>query len=84
VSKEDMATGVFQTAVDGQLRIPASLPESGRLFNDLASVRRIVGTTGLVKYDAPHTIEGHADTAWALALALKVARSEPVRGMIQG
>lgn len=81
-SKEDMATGVFQTAIDGQLRIPTTLPESQRLINDLSSIRRIVGQTGLVKYDAPHTNEGHADTAWALALALKVARSEPVRGMI--
>lgn len=81
-SKEDMATGVFQAAVDGQLRIPTTLPESQRLITDLSSIRRIVGQTGLVKYDAPHTSEGHADTAWALALALKVARSEPVRGMV--
>lgn len=81
-SKEDMATGIFQAAVDNQLKIPTSLPESQQLINDLSSIRRIVGTTGLIKYDAPHTSEGHADRAWALALALKVARSEPVRGMI--
>jgi len=81
-SKEDMATGIFQAAVDGQLRIPRDVPETDRLHNDLASIRRIVGTTGLIKYDAPHTSEGHADTAWALALALKVARSEPARGVV--
>jgi phage FluMu gp28-like protein len=37
---------------------------------DVASIRREVTSAGNIRYDAPHTDEGHADTAWALALAL--------------
>lgn len=43
--------------------------EHARLRRDLASIQRVVTRAGNVTYDAPRTSEGHADRAWALALA---------------
>lgn len=76
-TKEDLATGLYTAMTGGVMRIPktdASLPgiEAGtaeRLRKDLAAIRRIVTSAGNVRYDAPRTAEGHADHAWALALA---------------
>ncbi len=67
-SKEDMATTTFEHFKDGRLHIPDADPA---LKNDIAAIQRIVTTSGNVRYDAPHTAEGHADRFWALALALK-------------
>jgi len=47
----------------------------------LCSIRREVTDAGNVRYDAPHTPEGHADKAWALALAL-YGCSKPLNQMI--
>ncbi len=65
--KEDLATTMYQHFADQRIRIPA--PDR-QLSEDIASIRRIVTSAGNVRYDAPHTDEGHADRAWALALAL--------------
>lgn len=51
--------------------------EPEQLREDVASIRRIITTAGNVRYDAPHTDEGHADRAWALALALHAAMTAP-------
>jgi phage FluMu gp28-like protein len=56
-------------------------PSAAQICRDLLSLRRIVTPSAQIAYDAPHTAEGHADSAWAFALALSVARHETVRGM---
>lgn len=72
-SKEELATTLFQVLAERRLRIPrADKP----LQTALASVKRIITTAGNVRYDAPSTAEGHADEAWALALAVYAA-SQP-------
>lgn len=66
-SKEDLATTLYQVLADEKLRLARS---SQALRDDMMSLRRIVTSAGNVRYDAPHTDKGHADRAWALALAL--------------
>lgn len=66
-SKEDMATSLYTSFARRALRIPRA---NSRLRDDIASIRRIITSAGNVRYDAPHTSEGHADRAWALALAI--------------
>ena len=66
-SKEDLATTLYQRFADRTLKIGKSQKE---LRDDIASIRRIITTAGNVRYDAPTTERGHADRAWALALAL--------------
>ena len=73
-----LATGLYTAITGGTLVLPktdAALPniEPGlakMLRADIAAIRRIVTAAGNVVYDAPSTAEGHADSAWALALAL--------------
>jgi len=65
--KEELAGVLFQVLQDRKLKLP---PDDEQMFDDLCSLRRIVTTAGNIRYDAPHTDEGHADKAWALALAL--------------
>jgi phage FluMu gp28-like protein len=77
-SKEDLATKLYQTCAEKRLRIPVGMPWSRELKQDMAAIRRIVSNAGNVTYDAPHTEMGHADRAWALALALH--RAKPARG----
>lgn len=82
-TKEDLATALYTAFINRQVKIPktrlvgcqASEPEL--LREDIASLRRIVTAAGNVRYDAPHTDEGHADRAWALALALHAAMNAP-------
>jgi phage FluMu gp28-like protein len=47
------------------------------LRDDVCAIRRIVTSAGNVRYDAPRTDEGHADSAWALALALHAINHRP-------
>jgi phage FluMu gp28-like protein len=88
-SKEDMATGVFEFMQLDFARIPrrhrdAKLSEElSKLMVDLAALRRIVTEKGNVTYDAPHTSHGHADRAWAYALAMKAARVQAARGVVR-
>lgn len=66
-SKEDLATGLYSAFADCTVRIVRS---DEQLREDIAAIRRIVTSAGNVRYDAPVTDKGHADAAWALALAL--------------
>ncbi len=65
--KEDLVTGLYYALVDSELRLPKG---NTQLRDDLLSLRRIVTSAGNVRYDASRSEEGHADRAWALALAL--------------
>lgn len=65
--KEDLATTLYQRLVDGELRLRR---DDAQVRDDLCAIRRIVTHAGNIRYDAPHTDQGHADSAWALALAL--------------
>lgn len=84
-SKEDLATTTFQFFKTGQVQIPktddvAHDCETGgadALRQDVCSIQRIVTPAGNIRYDAPHTDDGHADRAWALALALYATGKKP-------
>lgn len=54
------------------------------LRNALCSIRRIVTAAGNVRYDAPHTDQGHADHAWGLALAVHAASGPSRRRYVIG
>ncbi len=76
--KEDLATCLYAALSGSAVRIPkidAALPgcppgAADDLRKDIASIRRIITSSGNVRYDAPRTAKGHADSAWSLALAL--------------
>lgn len=71
--KEDLATTIYQRlserAADG-LPMVRIAQANQQLRDDLCAIRRIITSAGNVRYDAPHTEQGHADAAWAFALAL--------------
>jgi phage FluMu gp28-like protein len=77
-SKEELATGLYSAFTDQTVKIPKTdhgladlqLGAAVQLRQDLCSIRRETTAAGNVRYDAPHTDKGHADSAWALALAL--------------
>lgn len=52
------------------------LPEDRRIRRAIQSVKRFVGATGQIRFDAAHTDQGHADEFWALALAISAASSK--------
>lgn len=54
-----------------------------KLRNDIAAIRREILPSGNIRYDAPHTDEGHADRAWALALAVHAAMTAPTYARLQ-
>lgn len=67
--KEELATRLYQALSANKLMLPKPAPEA-QLHDDLASIKRLVTTAGNVRFDAPRTSKGHADTAWALMLAM--------------
>lgn len=78
--KEELATSLFVAFQQRRIIIPDTKlsgtdPEDVRLLKeDVASIQRMVNeNTGNVKYDAPSTATGHADRAWALAMAIHAA-----------
>ena len=73
-SKEALATTLYQRFATSSLRLP---PDNAELRDDIASLRRTVTSAGNVRYDAPQTERGHADRAWALALALHGCAKPP-------
>lgn len=79
-SKEAMATLLYQAFNDGMVK----MLRDTALIRDLCSIKRIITSTGAVRYDAPHTDQGHADRAWALALALQACERAPKRTRSMG
>lgn len=83
--KEDLATTLFQFVTARELLLPLTdeaLPDgepgaAEALRQDIASIKREITSAGNVRYDAPHTDEGHADRAWALALMLHATGKKP-------
>jgi phage FluMu gp28-like protein len=81
--KEDLATALYTTFAEHKIRIPKTRlhgcgpDEPAALREDIAALRRIITTAGNVRYDAPHTDQGHADRAWSLALALHAGLTAP-------
>lgn len=67
--KERMATTLKRRFEDRTLR----LPESPRIRRAVQAVKRYVGPTGAVRFDAARTDQGHADEFWALALMVAAA-----------
>lgn len=84
-AKDELATTLYSAFCDKWLRIPktdAALRDvtpgsADGLSKDVMALRRIIGPSGIIRYDAPHTAEGHADRAWALALALYGITNRP-------
>jgi phage FluMu gp28-like protein len=74
--KECLAGLLFQVLQDRKLKIP---PDDEQMVKDLCALRRLVTKAGNIRYDAPHTSEGHADKAWALALALNACSALPAQ-----
>lgn len=50
------------------------LPESIEVRRSIQAVKRFVGSTGNIRFDAARTDRGHADEFWALALATAAAQ----------
>lgn len=74
-SKEKLATDLYQAFADSMIIIP----RDEALMKDISAIRRIVTAAGAIRYDAAHTAEGHADRAWALALAIAACSTTPSR-----
>lgn len=78
---------------DKAIRLPPDLPKhlaqaassffipepAKQLHADICSIRREITSAGNVRYDAPRTDAGHADSAWAFALALHACGKSPGR-----
>lgn len=75
-TKEDMATRLYASFANKTIAIPKA---DSRLRDDLCALRRIVTAAGNVRYDADRTDAGHADRAWALALALTACGRPQIR-----
>lgn len=69
-SKEELATGLKLGLSRHKLKL---LAEDADLRRDVLSMRREVTKAGNIRFDAPQTKFGHADRAWALALAVHAA-----------
>lgn len=57
-----------------------ALPAAAVIRDDLGSVQRIVSPTGVIRYAAARTADGHADRSTALALAIHAAGRNPSAG----
>ena len=62
--KERMAVSLKKRFEERTLR----LPESSKLRRACQAIKRYVGPTGAIRFDAVRTDAGHADEFWALAL----------------
>lgn len=74
-TKEELATTLYQAFADRMV----VMRRDRDLVDDLCAIRRIVTTGGAVRYDAERSERGHADRAWALALALYACSNKPAR-----
>ncbi len=84
-SKEELATTLYGAFAEEWIRIPSidsatnTIEPGGAaaLQRDVTAIRRLITTSGNVRYDANRTDEGHADRAWSLALALHAITNRP-------
>ena len=67
--KERMAATLKRRFEERTLR----LAESPRIRRAVQAVKRYVGPTGAIRFDAARTEQGHADEFWALALMVSAA-----------
>lgn len=75
-SKEMLATGMYSRFSERTVKIT----NDEQLVHDVCALRRIVTSSGNVRYDAPRTRDGHADRAWSLALALHACSPLSLQG----
>jgi phage FluMu gp28-like protein len=75
--KERMAVGVKRRMEEHTLRLPAGdfggAEDAGkvaRIRRACSAIKRVMGATGQMRFDAARTDQGHADEFWALALWL--------------
>jgi phage FluMu gp28-like protein len=59
------------------------VPISRTLREDLHAIHRVVSSSGLITYKAPHTEDGHSDRATGLALAVRAAEAPVTVGTIR-
>lgn len=52
------------------------VPDSRSIRRAVQSVKRYVGPTGNLRFDAARTEKGHADEFWALALAISASSTQ--------
>ncbi len=60
------------------------LPDAGEIRRAFSAVKRLVTTTGNLRFDAERTDAGHADEFWAKALADLAADRRPASGASEG
>jgi len=80
-----------QTQVDDMSDLKAAMlggqfaidPEDRDLWLDLYAIKQRFGAGGRVRFEAGADERGHADRAWALALAVRAAGSEPLKTLRQ-
>ncbi len=88
--KEELATGLKLVIVEKRFFIPktrhpfiSDIKDVKLIKEDIASIQRIITENGNVKYDSPRTTEGHADRAWAAALAIRAGLTAPTYARLQ-
>lgn len=69
-SKREIYQAWIKACQTGRLRIP----RSEDIAMDFFSVKRVVSSLGVVTYQAPFTVDGHADRASAAGLAVWASR----------
>ncbi len=80
-SKEELATCLYDAFTTGTIKIPQTdrniFPSgtAAQLREDVCSIRREITKSNNVRYDAPRSEKGHADSAWALAMAIHASGS---------
>ncbi len=76
--KNEIFTRMKRAFEDRTVRIPISR----EIREDLHAIHKVAGKTGIIRYVAPHTDDGHSDRATALALALHAAHAGVEPGKI--
>lgn len=75
-SKEELATTLYDAFTEDTVKIPLTdrdmfpVGTAAQLREDVCAIRREITKSNNVRYDAPRSDKGHADSAWALAMAL--------------
>lgn len=69
-AKEEMVAATSAAFYNRRITIPR---DQRMLADDIASVRKVQNLSGHTSYESPRNSKGHADSFWALALALMAA-----------